>query len=60
MLVVPGQGALTVAIGLMLADFPGKQRLLLWIATRKRVWQSLNWLRRKAGKDALERPTNLG
>lgn len=56
MLVVPGQGALTIVVGLMLVDFPGKRNLLRWLATRKSVWRSMNWLRKKAGRDPLERP----
>jgi hypothetical protein len=56
MLVVPGQGALTIAVGLLLVDFPGKRRLERWLATRKNVWRSLNWLRKKAGREPLERP----
>jgi len=57
MLVVPGQGALTIVVGLMLVDFPGKQRLLTWLATRQSVWRSLNWLRKKLGRKPLERPS---
>jgi hypothetical protein len=56
MLVVPGQGLLTIVIGLMLVDFPGKYRLERWLATRAKVWQSINWLRRRAGREELQRP----
>jgi hypothetical protein len=56
MLIVPGQGLLTVAVGLMLVDFPGKFRLERWLATRGPVWRSINWLRKRAGREALKRP----
>jgi hypothetical protein len=56
MLVVPGQGLLTIVVGLMLLDFPGKYRLERWLATRPKVWQSINWLRRRAGYEELQRP----
>jgi hypothetical protein len=56
MFVVPGQGLLTLVVGLMLMDFPGKFRAERWLATRPAVWRSLNWLRRRFGREALERP----
>ena len=37
MLVLPGQGVLTIVVGLMLADFPGKHRLERWLLTRRPV-----------------------
>jgi hypothetical protein len=56
MLVVPGQGLLTIAVGLVLTDFPGKFRLQRWIVARKSVWRSIGWLRNRAGKPPLKRP----
>ena len=56
MLVVPGQGLLTLAVGLMLMDFPGKFRLERWLVTRPPVWRAINWLRCRAGREPLERP----
>jgi hypothetical protein len=56
MLLVPGQGMLTIAAGLVLTDFPGKFRLQRWIVERPSVWRSVNWLRRRAGREPLERP----
>jgi archaellum biogenesis protein FlaJ (TadC family) len=53
MLVLPGQGVLTILIGVMLADFPGKYRLERWLVTRGPVLNSLNWLRGRAGKPPL-------
>src|SRR5215510_3056306 len=34
LLVLPGQGILTILAGLVLLDFPGKHRLLLWTISR--------------------------
>jgi len=56
MLVLPGQGLLTIVVGVVLMNFPGKFRLERWLATRRPVWRSLNWLRRKARKSELQRP----
>jgi hypothetical protein len=57
MLLVPGQGLLTIAVGLVLTDFPGKFHLQRWIVARKSVWRSIGWLRKRTGKPPLERPT---
>ena len=48
MLVLPGQGLLTIAIGMMLLDFPGKYKLERWLISRRPVIRSMNWLRRRA------------
>ena len=42
---VPGQGVLTIFVGLLLMDVPGKRRLLLGIVRRPRVLRSINRLR---------------
>ncbi len=54
MLVLPGQGILTILAGLVLMDFPGKFHLLRSIATRKQVLNSLNWIRRKGNRRPFE------
>lgn len=53
MLVLPGQGILTILIGLGLLDFPGKYRLERKLVSRPAVLRSLNWIRRKAGRPPL-------
>lgn len=53
MLVMPGQGILTMLVGLSFMDFPGKQRLLEKAVQKKGVQRSLNWVRRKGGKKDL-------
>jgi hypothetical protein len=56
MLVAPGQGLLTIVVGTLLVDFPGKFCLQRWLVTRRQVWRSINWLRRRAGRPELKRP----
>ena len=56
MLITPGQGVLTILIGLLLINFPGKYRLERWLVLRPGVLRALNWLRRKRGRAPLEDP----
>ena len=56
MLVLPGQGTITIFIGLMLTDFPGKRALLLRIIRRPAVLRTLNWIRARAHRCPLEAP----
>jgi len=53
MLVLPGQGVMTVLIGVALLDFPGKFRLQRWIVGRRGVLDALNWIRKKRGRPPL-------
>ncbi len=50
---IPGQGILTVLLGIMLLDFPGKRRLEYRIVSQPRVLQTINQLRGKFGKPPL-------
>ncbi len=54
MLFLPGQGVLTMLIGICVMEFPGKQRLLKKIIAQKKVQQGLNWIRQKGGKPRFE------
>ncbi len=56
MLGLPGQGILTILIGLMLLDFPGKQRLEIWLVRLPAVGKALNWLRKRGNRPPLEIP----
>lgn len=47
---VPGQGILTILMGVMLIDFPGKHRFQRWLVTRRVVLGAVNRLRAKAGQ----------
>jgi hypothetical protein len=53
MLVLPGQGMVTMLLGIILVDLPGKYRLERWLVARGPVFRSINWLRRRAGRDPL-------
>jgi len=49
MLVLPGQGILTILIGIMFINFPGKYRLERWVVLRAPVLSVINKMRRRAG-----------
>ena len=49
----PGQGLLTMLIGLMLLNFPGKLLVEHWLLSRSTVERVLNWIRRKRGQEPL-------
>jgi hypothetical protein len=51
---VPGQGLLTVLLGVMLVDFPGKHRLEQKLLHRPAIKNSINKLRARFGKRPLE------
>jgi hypothetical protein len=53
MLVLPGQGLLTILLGLFLLDIPGKYRLARHIVTRPQVLQVINRIRERAGTGPL-------
>jgi hypothetical protein len=50
MLVLPGQGILTILVGLMLVDLPIKHRVLVKLLCRPTVARGLDLLRRKLGR----------
>jgi hypothetical protein len=50
---IPGQGILTILIGVMLLNFPGKRRLEHWLVSRPRVLPVINALRARFGKPPL-------
>ena len=54
MLVLPGQGLLTLMIGLMVMDFPGKYRFEKWLISKSAILSSINWIRHKAGKPLMK------
>lgn len=56
MLVLPGQGLLTLAVGMMLLNFPGKYRLERWVVSRGPILNALNWVRKKKQRPPLEVP----
>jgi hypothetical protein len=56
MLFTPGQGIITLLIGLALVDLPGKRSLERWIVCRPRVLAAINRLRTRYGHPPLEDP----
>ncbi|HYY59570.1 MAG TPA: hypothetical protein VE842_19735 [Pyrinomonadaceae bacterium] len=50
---VPGQGILTILLGLMLVDLPGKRRWEQKLVRRPKVLQTINQLRGKFDKPPL-------
>lgn len=54
---VPGQGVLTMLIGAMLLDIPGRRKLERWLVGRSGVLAALNRLRARWGKPPLLPPT---
>lgn len=53
---VPGQGLLTILIGIGLMDLPGKRRLEVALLRRRHVYRAVDWLRRKANRHPLQLP----
>ncbi len=51
---VPGQGILTILIGLMLLDFPGRRRLERALLRRPGVLPAINRLRARFGRPPVE------
>ena len=56
MLVLPGQGLITLLIGIVMLNFPGKYRIERWIIRRKPIHRTINWMRAKAHHPPLEVP----
>lgn len=50
---LPGQGLLTMFIGLSLLDFPGKRKLELNLIRRPSVQRAVNWMRARKGQPPL-------
>ncbi len=57
MLVLPGQGLLTMLVGIFLTDVPGKHRLERWIAGRPWMLKAIDAIRARAGAPPLRRPS---
>lgn len=57
MLFTPGQGLLTLLVGLLLMNFPGKYRLERALVARPGVFRGLNWLRQRRGEAPFELPS---
>ena len=58
MLVLPGQGLLTIFVALVLLDFPGKLRLERWLIRKPAVRRPIDWIRAKAGREPIRPPVH--
>ncbi len=56
MLFLPGQGILTMLIGITLVDFPRKRALEVWFIRHKSVHNAVNWIRARAHKSPVLLP----
>jgi hypothetical protein len=50
---VPGQGVLTILLGVMLLDFPGKRSLELKLVSRPKVLRTINRIRQRFDRPPL-------
>ena len=53
---VPGQGLLTILMGVLFIDFPAKYRVERWLVSRRGVLPLLTRLRTRFGRPPLELP----
>ena len=60
MLVLPGQGVLTMLIGLVIMNFPGKKALEKRLLRLPKIAAAVNWIRKKGGKPPFILPPSPG
>lgn len=58
MLVLPGQGLITILLGLSILDLPIKHRVMARILQQPNLQKGIQSLRLRAGKEPLEIPTH--
>lgn len=56
MLVLPGQGILTILIAIGISTFPGKYHMERAIVRRPRIYRALNWIRQRYNRPPLDHP----
>ena len=54
MLLTPGQGVLSILVGIILMDLPGKYKVERAIIKKEKVLSTINWLRGKAHRPPLQ------
>ena len=59
MLFLPGQGVLTILIGITLVSFPRKKALEIWIIRQSAVLRTVDWMRSRSGKEPLILPHGI-
>jgi hypothetical protein len=50
MLFLPGQGLLTILLGVLLISFPGKRKMIYTLVRQPKIQQSMDWIRKKRNK----------
>ena len=58
MLILPGQGILTLLLGFSMIDFPAKRPIQVRILKRPRVRKAVDWIRIKGQRAPLEFPND--
>lgn len=58
MLFLPGQGILTIVLGMALINFPGKRKVIRRTLGHERVLSTINRLRARARKEPLQSASN--
>ena len=53
MLILPGQGLITIFVGLLLSNYPGKYSIEKRIIATPKILKSINWLRKKSDEPPL-------
>jgi hypothetical protein len=53
LLLLPGQGVITIVLGLSILDLPIKRRALGWLFSRPKIQEGIQKIRSKAGKPPL-------
>ena len=53
MLILPGQGLITIFIGLLLSNYPGKYSIEKRIIASPKILKSINWLRKRSNEPPL-------
>ena len=56
MLFMPGQGLITLLIGIMIMNYPGKYTLERWLIVKFHGINAINWYRARHGKPPLQMP----
>ncbi len=56
MMVLPGQGIITLLVALSLLDFPGKRQLEVRLVRQPKMGGAINWIRRRAGRPPIQIP----
>lgn len=56
MLFLPGQGLITIFVSLLLLDFPGKKKFVIYLTNKRSVQISIDWIRKKAKKQPIKWP----